>query len=100
MTDKIKTSDRKYLSEKYEKLDSREYLSRDRVSEMVDDMLDELKEYEFGVSYSTRMKENDEAMYAEEVNNLGDSLSQDNFIVEDYNDDDESLIEWRKDNLD
>ena len=61
-------------------------ISQAEVKKMVDEMLDSENDYEFGVSYSSRMKENDEPMYYEIVNNMSDSLSKDGYIVEDWND--------------
>jgi transposase len=61
-------------------------ITQAEVKKMVDEMLDSENDYEFGVSYSSRMKENDEPMYYEIVNNMSDSLSKDGYIVEDWND--------------
>ena len=61
-------------------------ITQAEVQKMVDEMLDSEHDYEFGVSYSSRMKENDKPMYYEIVNNMSDSLSKDGYIVEDWND--------------
>mgnify|MGYP006225217033 CR=1 FL=1 len=61
-------------------------ITQAEVQKMVDAMLDTDENWEFGVSYSSRMKENDKPMYYEIVNNMSDSLSKDGYIVEDWND--------------
>ena len=61
-------------------------ITQEEVRKMVDEMLDSEHDYEFGVSYSSRMKENDKPMYYEIVNNMSDSLAKDGYIVEDTND--------------
>ena len=67
-------------------MNNQEKISQAEVRKMVDEMLDSEHDYEFGVSYSSRMKENDKPMYYEIVNNMSDSLAQDGYIVEDTND--------------
>ena len=61
-------------------------ITQAEVQKMVDEMLDSEHDYEFGVSYSSRMKENDKPMYWEILDNMSDSLSKDGYIVEDWND--------------
>ena len=47
-------------------------ITQAEVKKMVDEMLDSENDYEFGVSYSSRMKENDEPMYHQIVNDMKD----------------------------
>ena len=75
MTDKIKISDRKYLSEEYAELDHREYIYDDELENMYD-------------------KDKWTYQLMTEPYHLFE-----NYIIEGENDSDEDLIEWRKENL-
>lgn len=67
-------------------MNNQEKISQAKVREMVDEMLDSEHDSVFGVLYSSLMKENDEPMYHQIVNDMSDSLVQDGYIVEDTND--------------
>ena len=110
MTDHIKISDRKYLSEKYDELDHRKRIDDDELENMYDEWLDGLGEVTMGKmsdgNYSfdpSRLKEVDPIAYRggfsdDFMESQRDYLFE-NYIIEDENDSDEDLIEWRKENL-
>jgi hypothetical protein len=73
------------------------YITKDQLQEMYDDYLDEIYEDSgapFNLSGSRVLQETDPIAYSCGLSDYADNLSQDDYIVEDYNDETVSTCQY------